>query len=183
MKKTSKISKITLVVSKVIEVIHWIGVVAMAAFFVCTFAFKDAINEIIFKEEMPLNVYGFEISSVSSNGLLNMNTLRIFLVVAFIILGLIAMTFHNVYLIVKKSKNSTPFQKDNVRMLKEIGIFSISIPILGLIASIIVRLVANVDYVEASVNMNGFIMGILILCLTQFFARGLELEEEVDGLV
>lgn len=178
-----KISKAALVVSKVIEVIHWIGVVAMAAFFVCTFAFREVIDKIIFTEGMPLDAYGFEICSVNSNGTVSMAALRIFLVFAFIACILIAMTFRNVYLIVKKSKNSTPFQKDNVRMLKEIGIFSISIPILGLIASIIVRLVTNVDYVEASVDMNGFIMGILILCLTQFFAYGVKLEEEVDGLV
>lgn len=178
-----KISNVALVVSKIIEVIHWIGVVTMVAFFVCTFAFREVINEIIYTEGMPLDTYGFEISSVSSDGTVSMAALRIFLVFAFMAFILMAMTFRNVYLILKKSKSSTPFQKDNVRMLKEIGIFSISIPVLGLIASIIVRLVTDVDYVEAAVDMKGFIMGILVLCLTQFFARGVELEEEVDGLV
>lgn len=178
-----KISNVALVVSKIIEVIHWIVVVTMAAFFVCTFAFREIMNEIIYTEGMPLDTYGLEISLVSSDGTVSMAAVRIFLVFAFIAFILMAMTFRNVYLILKKSKNSTPFQKDNVRMLKEIGIFSISIPVLGLIASIIVRLVTNVDYVEAFVDMKGFIMGILVLCLTQFFARGVELEEEVDGLV
>lgn len=178
-----KISKVALVLSKIIEVVHWMGVVAMIVFFVCTFACRDVISEAIYNQRMPLDTYGFEISSVNSDGTISMAALRIFFVFAFIAFILMAMTFRNAYLIVKKSKNATPFQKDNVRMLKEIGIFSISIPVLGLIASIIVRLVTNVDYVEAAVDMKGLVTGILILCLTQFFAHGVELEEEVDGLV
>ena len=37
--------------------------------------------------------------------------------------------------------------------------------------------------VETSVRLYGFSMGLVILCLTQFFARGVELEQDVEGLV
>ncbi|MCI8497508.1 MAG: hypothetical protein HFE85_04585, partial [Clostridiales bacterium] len=99
------------------------------------------------------------------------------------IFSLMAMVFRNLYLIVKKSEDTTPFQKDNIRMLKEIGIFSIAVPIVGLIMSIIIRLVLGVDTVETSVRLDGFVMGIIVLCLTQFFAHGAELEKDVDGLL
>ena len=71
----------------------------------------------------------------------------------------------------------------NIRMLKEIGIFSISVPIGGLMMSIIARIVLGVDDVETSVNMYGFTMGVIVLCLTQFFVRGAELEKDVEGLL
>lgn len=49
--------------------------------------------------------------------------------------------------------------------------------------SIIARIVLGVDDVETSVNMYGFTMGVIVLCLTQFFVRGAELEKDVEGLL
>lgn len=94
-----------------------------------------------------------------------------------------AMIFRNLYLIFKKSENSTPFQPDNVRMFREIGIFSISLPTVGLVMSGIIGLAVGFDVAHVSVSTNGFIMGIIVLCLTQFFAHGVELEKDVDGLL
>ena len=68
-------------------------------------------------------------------------------------------------------------------MLREIGIFSISIPVVGLIMSIIIRLIVGVEAAETSVNLSGFIMGIIVLCLTQYFTHGADIEKDVDGLV
>ena len=45
------------------------------------------------------------------------------------------------------------------------------------------RLILGTDTVETSVRLYGFSMGLVILCLTQFFARGVELEQDVEGLV
>lgn len=79
--------------------------------------------------------------------------------------------------------NSTPFQPDNVRMFREFGIFSISLPTVGLVMSGIIGLAVGFDVAQVSVSTNGFIMGIIVLCLTQFFAHGVELEKDVDGLL
>ena len=117
------------------------------------------------------------------NGSVDMKALFLFGIGAVIILSLMAMVFRNLNLIIKKSEGSTPFQADNIRMLKEIGIFSFSIPLVGLIMSIICRLILGVDAVETSINFYGFFMGIVVLCLTQFFIHGAELEKDVDGLL
>ena len=95
----------------------------------------------------------------------------------------VAMIFRNLHLIFKKSENSTPFQKDNVRMMREIGIFAIAIPVIGFIMSVITRLVCGVDFAEISIDMGGISMGIIVLCFSQFFAHGVELENDVDGLL
>lgn len=68
-------------------------------------------------------------------------------------------------------------------MVKEIGIFYISLPIIGLILSWISRLIIGVESAEISMDMGGFITGLLILCLTQVFSRGIKLEEDIEGLL
>ena len=37
--------------------------------------------------------------------------------------------------------------------------------------------------IEMSVDLDGFVMGILVLFLTQIFKRGIELQNDVDGLL
>ena len=64
-------------------------------------------------------------------------------------------------------------------MTREIGIFSISCPIIGLIMIIVLE----VNAVEISVNLEGLCTGIIVLCLTQFFIHGAQLEEDVEGLL
>jgi len=182
------ISKIAKVVTKILEVFHWVGVALMLAATVCSVVKPKWLGYFVginAKEccGADLSVYGFEVNSPVVDGNVNMKVFLLFGIGAVIILSLMAMVFRNLYLIIKKSENSTPFQKDNIRMLKEIGIFSISIPIVGLIMSTIIRLVIGLDTVEISVDQTGFIMGIIVLCLTQFFIHGAEIEKDVDGLL
>lgn len=182
------IVKAAKIITNIIEVFHWIGAALMLAAAVCSLAAPAWIKYLVGIDAKEccgaeFNVYGFEIIAPVKNGGVDMKTLFLFSVSAVIILSLMAMVFRNLKLIIKKSEGSTPFQADNIRMLKEIGIFSISIPVVGLIMSIMCRLILGVDAVETSVNLYGFSMGIIVLCLTQFFIHGAELEKDVDGLL
>ena len=49
--------------------------------------------------------------------------------------------------------------------------------------SVIARLVMGSDVAEISIDMGGIFMGIVVLCFTQFFAHGVELENDIDGLL
>lgn len=178
-----KISKVTMVVSKIMEVCHFVGVLVMAALLVCSFEVGETLAESIANGSPTVNVYSFECSIMNGTGEVNVAVLRVLAVVGMIMFFIMGMIFRNVYLIVKKSKDSTPFCRDNIRMIKEIGIFSIAMPVLGLIMSVFTKLICGVDNVEISVDMTGLVMGILVFCLMQFFAHGAELEEEVEGLV
>lgn len=185
MKKLNKLAKI---ITKVLEVFHWVGAALMLAATVCSMAAPKWLGYFVGIDAKEccgaeLSVYGFEVNAAVTNGSVDMKTFLLFGIGAFIILTLMAMVFRNLYLIFKKSENDTPFQKDNIRMLKEIGIFSISIPIIGLVMSTIIRLVLGVDAVEISVDQSGVVMGIIVLCLTQFFRYGAELEKDVGGLL
>ena len=182
-----KLNKPVKIITKILEIAHWAAAGLMIAAAICSTAAAQWLEQFIetnaLENNAELSVYGFEVAIGNSAGEVNKTTLLLFAIGAVIIFALVAMVFRNIYLIVKKSETATPFQKDNIRMLREIGIFSIAIPVIGLIMSTIIRLAVGVDAVEASVNLDGFVMGIIVLCLTQFFAYGTELEKDVDGLL
>ena len=182
------INKVALVIAKMLEVGHWVAVALMAAAAVCSKAAPELVGRFVGIDAKEccgaeLAVYGFEINAAVTDGKVDMNAFLVFGIGAVIILSLMAMVFRNLYLILRKSENSTPFQADNVRMVREIGIFSISVPVVGLIMSIITRLVLGAEAAETSNGIDGLIMGLIVLCLTQVFARGLKLENDVDGLL
>ncbi len=189
-----KFNTFALVISKVLEVIHWVGTAMMLFLFFFSIAAKDLLCKIIV-QGVPefgtgLTTYGFELIAVNTDGTINPMAITLFSIGAVVILSLMAMVFRNVYLIFKTakgktsfSKGDTPFQKDITRMIREIGIFYISVPVVGLIMSIISRIVLGIDVAEISVNFEGVITGILILCLSQVFAYGTQLQEDVDGLL
>ena len=175
-------------ITKIFEVFHWIGAVGMAiAAIGIIFAnnivenFRSLVAENITRED--LSVYGFQMGAPVANEELNVADFIIFCIGAALLMVVVAMIFRNLHLIFKKSENSTPFQKDNVRMMREIGIFAIAIPVIGFIMSVITRLVCGVDFAEISIDMGGISMGIIVLCFSQFFAHGVELENDVDGLL
>ena len=182
------INKLGKVVTKILEVFHWVAVALMTAATVCSVVAPSWIGYFVSFDAKDccgaeLSLYGFEVHSAVTDGNVDMTTFLLFGIGAIIILALMAMVFRNLHLIFKKSENGTPFQKDNIRMMKEIGIFSFAVPVIGLIMSIIVRLVIGVDAAEISINQSGIFMGIIVLCLTQYFIHGAELEKDVDGLL
>ncbi len=182
------INKLGTVITKILEVFHWVAVGLMTAATVCSAVAPKWIGYFVSFDAKKccgaqLSVYGFEVSAPYENGKVDLTTFLLFGIGAVIILALMAMVFRNLYLIFKKSETETPFHKDNIRRFKEIGIFSIAIPVIGIIMSAVVRLVIGVDAAEISVNQGGIFMGIIVLCLTRFFIHGAKLENDVDGLL
>ena len=200
MKRINKLGKI---ITKILEVFHWVGAVLMVAATVCSVAAPNWVKYFVGFDAKEccganlevygfdakeccganLEVYGFEVNAPVVNGNTDMTSFMLFGIGAVIILTVMAMVFRNLHLIFKKSENETPFQKDNIRMMKEIGIFSIAVPVIGFIMSVIVRLVTGVETAEISIDMGGIFMGIIVLCLTQYFVHGADLEKDVDGLL
>ena len=185
MKGLNKLGK---VITKILEVFHWVGAVLMTAATVCSMIAPDWVKYFVGFDAKDccgadLEVYGFEVNAPVTDGNTNMLTFMLFGIGAIIILVVMAMVFRNLHLIFKKSENATPFQKDNVRMMREIGFFSIAVPVIGFIMSVIIRLVTGVETAELSIDTAGIFMGIIVLCLTQFFVHGTELENDVDGLL
>lgn len=181
------IKTITKILTKILEIGHWVGTVLMFCVAVFSKAMPQKLQYFMdtdaLEGETKISSYGFEVTVINSAGEIDFNALCLYAVGSIIIFSLMAMIFRNIHLMIKKSEKETPFCKDNVRMFREIGIFSISVPVCGLIMSTIIALVSGAEAFENSVNFDGFIMGIIIFCLSEFFVYGSKLEKDVDGLL
>lgn len=189
------INKITIVVAKILEVFHWFGVLLTMGMAVCSVVAKDWLKAIL-ESGVPeygteVTTYGnFYVNPVLADGTVNMACMTVFFIGAAIIIGLMAMVFRNVYLILKTaegktkfSEGNTPFQKDIVRMTREIGIFLISIPAVSVVFSVLAQLIGRTSTMHITIGLESLIIGLFVLCLSQFFNYGKELQGDVDGLV
>lgn len=184
--------KLTLALAKIAEVVHWClaGVMLIGAFFalIQPTPFAEWVNTTFLHGETNLSSYGFEIVITNADGAPNPGMLFCFSLGSALVMLLMAMIFRNVYLILKTAqgktwfaKGSTPFQKNIVRMFREIGIFFITISIMSLISEIIVNLTGG--ELTTGFNYLSCFIGLVFLCISQFFNYGSRLEKELDGLV
>lgn len=189
-----KLNTAGLWLAKILELLHWGAEAAMLVLLVLSLAAKNWLCGWL-AQGVPafgssLTTYGFELTIAGAGGAVNPTAVTLFSVGAALIFALMAMVFRNVYLIFKTAQGKTsfsvggtPFQKDITRMVREIGIFYISVPAVGLIMSVVSRLVLGAEHAEISVGIEGVITGILLLCLSQVFAYGSRLQGDVDGLL
>ncbi len=94
-------------------------------------------------------------------------------------MGLGAMICRNINQIFKAE---LPFCTDNIRRVREIGIFAIAIPVTQIVISIVIGLI-SANTIEVSVDASTIFFGLVVLCLSQFFHYGTNLEKDVDGLL
>jgi len=178
-----KLDKATRVLAKLVEVALWIGTVGMAVGLALVLAFGDRVVIGAAQPGETAAAWGFEIMVADFAGALDLKALMVFLGGGAILMGLMAMVFRNVYLILKGSEGSTPFTPDNVRMVREIGCFLLAVPLVGLTLSVIARLLLGHEAAEVSVNLSELLVGLVVLCLSRVFARGVELETDTEGLL
>ncbi len=179
----NKLGKITKVLVRVVEIAHWIGAVGMLVGLVLILTLgQRAVSVAPGSTEAEAAVYGFGLTLVDEAGTPDLAALRLFLPVGAVLMALMAMAFRNVHLILKHSEAATPFQPDNVRMVREIGWFLMAVPVVGLVMSVVARLVLSAQ-IETSVSLSNLLVGLVVLCLSQVFARGMALESDVDGLL
>ena len=188
------LTKFVTVLAKVLEVFSWVGSALSAASLVVIAIGKNTLLRYLSDIEVSsdLSVGGFSVDVSVVDPARIVRVYVIIFIVAVLVCLLMAMIFRNIYLIFKTaegktkfSKGRTPFQPDIVRMVREIGIFSLAIPVVELIMSIIVRLVIGHEVAEVAVNvdMTSIFFGLVVLCLSQFFAYGAQLQEDMEGLV
>lgn len=188
-----KLNKAVTVLSKIVEVFYWVGCGIVA--FIIAFLVKgqkDIISKLTDVDPnagKELTSFGFSIETVDAAGNTIWGTYLIFFITLFILMAIMALICRNIYLIFKTtagetkfSKGQTPFQADNIRMVREIGYFLISMPIIELVMSVIARIAIGTG-VETSVDLHFIMIGLVMLCLSRFFAYGMELQQDVDGLV
>lgn len=184
--------RLTLVLARIAEVVHWcaagVMVIAAAAAIIWPVWFGEWIDQTFLHGETNLACYGWEVAVARAGEMPSQGMLVCFMIGAAVMLALMAMIFRNVYLILKTAqgktwfaKGDTPFQKNIVRMFREIGIFFIATAVLSLISEIIVNIGGG--ELSAGFNYLGCFIGLVFLCISQFFNYGTSLEKDLDGLV
>lgn len=179
-------------ISKFFEIVFFVSSILMVISAVLSFARPHLLASFLLAniDNGTIATNGFQIMIEAPNGEPILGAVRIFTFAGIFTMLCMAMIFRNIYLIIKTcegrtwfSKGKTPFQKDVVRMVREIGIFSIMIPMTGLVLSLIARISLGSDFCETSVQIVGIAMGIAMICFSRIFAYGIKLEEEVEGLI
>lgn len=186
------LTKAATVFSKLFEVAYWVGavvfLVGLALFILSPYVPGDWVFVMTAQEE--LTVQGFSLLVTGPDAQLIRPAVVIFLVTGAVVLGLMAFIFRNVNLILrttqgltKFSEGRTPFQKDNVRMMWETGIFFLAILVVQFAMSTLAVCILGPEGVEVHVGMENLVIGILMFCLSQVFALGMEMQKDIDGLV
>lgn len=186
------LNRTTKIISKSLEILFLAASVIMLGTVIASFAVPQRLGKFLLESvgNGMIATNGFEIAIADGSGNLLPGAVRIFAFAGLLTMLCMTMVFRNIYLIFQTaegrtwfSSGKTPFQKDIVRMVREIGMFSIFIPVIGLIMSAVAKLIYGVDNIETSVQVTGIAMGIAMICLSQFFAYGQSLEQDVEGLV
>ena len=192
MKKGNKLNKTLSIISKIMEIVHWIGTGLGAIMILVSIFNKEFVSDFILEEGAELNAYGFNIYALTQSGEVNYFAVIMAFVGMMITCALMALVFRNLDIILTTirgsyihAKSSSPFQKDIVRRVREIGIFAIAMPVIGFVITAVTTGVSLANGIESevSVSLEGVIFGLVCLCLTQIFTDGAQLEEEVDGLL
>lgn len=185
------LNKAVIIISKIGEVGAWIGSGFSAVGVVMAALGRiEALSYISSVNQSPdASVNGFSIGLLDSNGQPVTAAYVILFVTLLLMCVLTAMVCRNINLIFKTAegktkfaKGATPFQPEIIRMVKEIGYFLIAMPVIGIIMQIICGIVSH-GAIEVSVEMNSIFVGLVVLALSQYFAYGMELQNDIDGLV
>jgi len=100
-----------------------------------------------------------------------------------ILLVITALIFRNVYLVFRKKNVESPFSPENIKRIRNIGILAIAMPISKAIMGVLFVIVTHTTNFMLSISLSEFVIGLVALCLTQYFAYGTQLEKDVDGLL
>ncbi|SDB40471.1 Protein of unknown function [Pseudobutyrivibrio sp. YE44] len=178
--KASKLRNITAVLAKVMEIILWVAVVFVTIGAIAIFALRDKVSEEYFETNSftATNFNGLDFELNASNFAPAMVGI---LVSAAILAVLMAFMFRYVNQIFNKTNTSSPFADANVVLVKRIGYIAIAIPVVKLIANIILGFIA--DNLSLGFEFSEVLFGLIVLCLSQYFAYGATLEKDVDGLL
>ena len=172
-----KLLKAGKIITLVAEIVGIIGAILCLAMTVMAF-----VNPQWLLENGTLTVNGIEISKPMELVKDPMVPLAIVFFAGVGVMGITALMFHRMRGIIMETMAGKPFQPCTVKWMRQIGYCAVSMPLVSVVMSLGAMLI-GVDGIFAELDFSGIMMGILVLCLTQVFAYGLELQKDVDGLL
>lgn len=166
--------------SKVIEIISWVGA-ACLLFLSIACLFNSNMTNLLPDGGITMNGMSVSLSEAAEE--IPAAAFATALLCGVVCFAIMALVFRNLYAVLRSAESGSPFQPENVKRIETIGWLSILSPFVSLVMSVLCKLFGGPDALEISLDLTGVVMGILVLILSQFFAHGVELEQDVDGLV
>ncbi len=160
-----------------LEIFSIIGVVLCLGMTVMAF-----VNPQWLLENGTLTVNGIEISQPLELLKNPSAPMAIIFLTGAIAASFMALMLHRMHGIIVETMAGRPFQPCTVKWMRQIGWCAIIMPVVSAVMSIVALLI-KVDGIYAQLDLSGLLMGVLVLCLTHVFAYGLELQQDVDGLL
>ncbi|WP_029232913.1 DUF2975 domain-containing protein [Butyrivibrio sp. VCB2006] len=179
--KSSKLRDFTAGFAKFMEVFMWIGDALLVIVMITAIIMKDALLEMYSTDAAKLSL---RTTVINAESITEANLMPLIIVGGIVALALISLTaimFRNVNLIFKTTNQESPFAEINIKRIKNIGYIAISLPIIKLFSNIIIGFIAR--DVTIGVELSEVLFGLIILCLSQYFAYGASLEKDVNGLL
>lgn len=165
--KTNKLLNTGKSLTKLLEACNWLLAVSLVAQIVIVL-----VVPMVTDVELPTEYRGPQLAGMFLDEL-----------AAVVSTVLTALIFRFLHQILKNAQTGTPFCQDNIRLLHRIGVFALVSPTLSLVAGGIATHLLGATDLPVTVGLDDFCMGVIVLCLTQFFIHGAELEEDVEGLL
>lgn len=176
-----KMLKVGKVLTKIVEIVCYVGVAVCASALIWTLVAPEGV--IGAYQEGRVTIYGSDFDMADPAMKSPQGLMIVMLLTGIVSTLLMALTFRRANGIIVKAIGGVPFQACTVKWMKEIGYLAIALPLVGFLGSLIAVLMAGMHSGKVILNMDGFVMGILVLCLTQVFAHGAQLQQDVDGLL
>lgn len=184
------IEKISLWLTRICEAGYWVMAALMLVCFFLTLpllisgdpaaGYAAGFAADYMEESYTLN--GIELVLIGPDGAFRWGLLRTLILGEAAICGLTAMIFRRAHQIVRQSRTASPFCRENLPRLKQIGLLAIAMPVVKVLLSLLPCLTGGVP-IEVSLHMGELCIGLMVLCLTRYFAQGAALEQDVEGLV
>ena len=177
------------VLARIFEVIMWIGAAAMALSFLLGIAAPGAVAEAVdagaaerkLTMVMTPGALG-RMDITGPDGTLRLGLYLLYTAAGAAELALTASVFRRIWQIIRMSWGSTPFQRPVVKKVRQIGWLFIAAPLVTVAVSLAGFVSFWPEY-SFVVDVSGIITGVIVLALSQIFAYGVKLEDDVEGLL
>lgn len=178
----TKLLKLGKFATRIIEIVCWMGVaITLICAIACLIDLGWADRHLIADNGIIFN--GVTISTTDGAHQFALPALLTAMLGGGIICAMMAMMFRYLHQVLASSLTASPFQPANVKRIERIGWLAIAVPVVSFLLTLLCKFMVGNEYVEVSFGLTDLVMGILVLCLSQFFAHGVKLENDVDGLV
>ena len=162
------------------EVFSWFGMAVLpmgAAFLIVN---RNRLGELE-QEGWHFNITGVTERNILREGHLDVLSLVLYCLMMMAVCIAMAMVLHQLCTVIRRIGNGTPFRRDVLGPIRQIGYFCMAIPIARFVFSIITSLI--LDRTHTVINLTDIFIALVVLWVTRMYAYGVELQDDVEGLL